>query len=592
MLDRIKQLLTPPIFEDDQKTQVASFLNAILWILLAAAISTLLSFVIFSDDIGTGVISLPIIIGVTLVSLGLMHRGYLKLPSLLVPLLILSVIDFSLYSGDGIRAYTNLVYFLIIVMAGLLLGLPGIIGFTLLIIASMVGLYIAEIQGIVVPELPTPVGTSNLIVLSIAIIMGAALLAVLINSFTTTLTRVRRNEHALAESNHQLQAIRASLEERVAARTRHLEIVATLNERLSAILDLNELLADLVNELKTRFGYYHVHIYLLDETHTHLVVAEGTGSAGAEMKARRHSIPLNTQTSLVVRAVRTGEVVRVDNVRQAEDWLPNSLLPDTYAEMAVPILLDQQIVGVLDVQEDEVAGLDENDAELLRSLANQVAVAIRNARLFAEVEAALAEARAAQQQYLEQSWGAIRATNQAARYLATGSTAPRVDEAKAKLMAAATEAALGQTEPALIAVGDTVSDGNDQRATVLVAPIKLQETIIGTLQMHPSDQPDGSSQPETWGAEDLALIGEILGQFSQAAENIRLTELNRRRAIQEQTIREITDKLRTASNLENLVAIATEALGKQLGATHARLDLGLGNSSGPSQNSRTQVTEK
>ena len=99
-----------------------------------------------------------------------------------------------------------------------------------------------------------------------------------------------------------------------------------------------------------------------------LVVAAGTGEAGAEMKAKGHSIRLDARTSLVARAARSGEIVRVDDVREAEDWLPNPLLPHTCSEMAVPIILEGGVVGVLDVQEDKIVGLDEGDANLLRSL--------------------------------------------------------------------------------------------------------------------------------------------------------------------------------------------------------------------------------
>jgi ABC-type sugar transport system substrate-binding protein len=93
-----------------------------------------------------------------------------------------------------------------------------------------------------------------------------------------------------------------------------------------------------------------------------------------------------------------------------EGWLPNPLLPETKAEISVPINLEDQVVGVLDVQADKVDSLDETDADILRSLANQVAVAIRNARQFAQVQAALAQAGELQRRYVEQSWDRTRVT--------------------------------------------------------------------------------------------------------------------------------------------------------------------------------------
>ncbi len=178
-------------------------------------------------------------------------------------------------------------------------------------------------------------------------------------------------------------------------RTERLEILATLSGNLNAALEMEKLLAEVVNQVKDNFGYYHAHIYLLDESNQNLVVAEGTGQAGAEMKRAGHSIPLNAPTSLVAQAARTGEIVTVDNVREAENWLPNPLLPDTYSEMAVPIGQKGEVIGVLDVQQNKVGGLDEGDANLLRSLANQVAIALNNARLFEQTLQAKKEAELA-----------------------------------------------------------------------------------------------------------------------------------------------------------------------------------------------------
>ncbi|MDM8529188.1 GAF domain-containing protein [Anaerolineales bacterium HSG24] len=181
-----------------------------------------------------------------------------------------------------------------------------------------------------------------------------------------------------------LRQTRDDLEDRQQAlrqQNKYLNSTAELSERLSAILNIDELLMELVNQLKAKFNYYHVHVYLLDESNNMLVMTAGTGTAGATMKEQGHAIALDT-TSIVVQAALSGEVVRIVNVHEIENWLPNPLLPDTHAELAVPIIREGQVVGVLDVQNEAVGGLDEGDATLLRSLVGHVAVALSNARLF------------------------------------------------------------------------------------------------------------------------------------------------------------------------------------------------------------------
>lgn len=353
----------------------------------------------------------------------------------------------------------------------------------------------------------------------------------------------------------QLRGLIDSLEDQVASRTRRLEIVAILSERLNAILNLQDLLQELVNQIQQTFGYYHAHIYLLDPDQENLVVAAGTGQAGTEMKARGHSIPVNAATSLVARAARTRQIVRVDNVREAEGWLPNPLLPDTYCEMAVPIVLDDRVVGVLDVQENEVSGLDEGDASLLRSLANQVAVAIRNARLFAGVETALAEARATQERYEQQAWDKVRQSHLKGEYHYQRPGAPAL--AETELIPQAAE--LGQI---------TIIDDRPEQAAVL-APIKLQDQVIGLIQLH-----ELGSQRE-WTEQDLDMIQAVADQAAQVAENIRLFGETQERASREQLMSQISDRMRRAPDLESLMQTAVSELSRVLGPARTFVRFGL-----------------
>lgn len=362
----------------------------------------------------------------------------------------------------------------------------------------------------------------------------------------------------------QLRDLVGQLEQRVTARTQRLEIVASLSERLNAILDLNELLAEVVNQVKDNFGYYHAHIYLLDEKGEKLVVAEGTGPAGAEMKVKGHAIRLDTPTSLVARAARTGEIVRVDNVREAKDWLPNPLLPNTYSEMAVPIISEGKVVGVLDVQQDRVAGLDDGDESLLRSLANQVSVEIRNARQFAEVEASLKEAREIQQRYIEQAWDRTRVTRKnmgRVRFSLGESTT--LSEG---LMVEAQQRALRYKKPEVVGLGN----GNDHHA--LIAPISLRDVVIGDLQLHEVDP------KREWTESEMALISAVIDQVAQAAENLRLLDETQERASREQLVSQISNKMRRAPDMDSLLKVAVAELSRALNPARTFVHMDLKNS--------------
>lgn len=184
------------------------------------------------------------------------------------------------------------------------------------------------------------------------------------------------------EMTSRLREFITTLEQRVADRTKALATSAEVSRHLAAILDPRQLVGDVVKEVRTAFDYYYAQIYLLDEAGENLVIAGGTGEAGASMLARGHSVPVGR--GLVGRAADTNVSVLVPDVSQEEGWLPNEMLPETKTEAAVPISVGDQVLGVLDVQHNLVNGLTAEDVILLESLAGQVAISLQNARSYEE----------------------------------------------------------------------------------------------------------------------------------------------------------------------------------------------------------------
>ncbi len=188
---------------------------------------------------------------------------------------------------------------------------------------------------------------------------------------------------------------RETLEQRVSARTKDLATVAEVGTATSTILETDKLLKEVVELTKERFGLYHSHIYLLDEKGESLVLTAGAGEPGRIMVSEGHSIPLSREQSLVaraarddadapakLRAAREGKGVTVNDVTQAPDFLPNPLLPDTRSELAVPMIVGGNVIGVFDVQSDQVGRFTDSDINIQTTLAAQVATSIQNVRSF------------------------------------------------------------------------------------------------------------------------------------------------------------------------------------------------------------------
>lgn len=175
--------------------------------------------------------------------------------------------------------------------------------------------------------------------------------------------------------------------------TNQLRTAADIARRLGAVLDPERLLEQLVEMMQSRFGLYHAHIYVLDEAQENLIIRAGSGEVGRVLQERGHRISLDAQRSLVARAVRTKQVVLVEDTSLESDFMPNPLLPQTRSEMAVPLVFGDEIIGVLDVQDDQPGRFRQTDQDTFTTLAGQVATALQNASLFEQVESNAQEAQ-------------------------------------------------------------------------------------------------------------------------------------------------------------------------------------------------------
>jgi signal transduction histidine kinase/DNA-binding LacI/PurR family transcriptional regulator/DNA-binding response OmpR family regulator len=168
-----------------------------------------------------------------------------------------------------------------------------------------------------------------------------------------------------------------------------LATVAEVSTVASTLLEGGKLLQTVVDLTKTSFGLAHVHIYLLNPAGDALVLVAGAGEVGQQLVAEGWSIPLSHESSLAAQAARTQRGGMVNNAQTALDRLPTHRLPNTQAELAVPLVVGAQVLGVLDVHADTVDRFTPDDLRIQSTLAAQVAVAIQNAWLYREA----AEAR-------------------------------------------------------------------------------------------------------------------------------------------------------------------------------------------------------
>ncbi len=182
----------------------------------------------------------------------------------------------------------------------------------------------------------------------------------------------------LEELQSVLQA-QAQLMKTIQRRNLQLETSNEFSRRISSTLALDDLLSQLVHLIRERLDFYYAHVYLLDPHENILTVYEGTGELGRIMKQNRHSRALNE--GIVGHVAATAQPYLSQDVSQCQYFRANPLLPNTRSELAVPLVVGERLIGVLDVQSEQVGGMTEDDLALLQSLGRQIGIAIENTRL-------------------------------------------------------------------------------------------------------------------------------------------------------------------------------------------------------------------
>lgn len=173
-------------------------------------------------------------------------------------------------------------------------------------------------------------------------------------------------------------------------RALELEAAAEIARDTASTLSLDALLSQIVNQLKDRFNFYHVSVFLLDDSKTWAVVRESTGEAGKEMKQRGHRLAVGSR-SITGTVTSTGQPYWVNDVRTTENYYNNPLLPETRSEIGIPLKLGEEVIGSLDIQSTLVNAFTPDEILVLQILADQIAVAIENARAYEIAQEAVEE---------------------------------------------------------------------------------------------------------------------------------------------------------------------------------------------------------
>ena len=321
------------------------------------------------------------------------------------------------------------------------------------------------------------------------------------------------------------------LEKRVAERTAgltqktdQLRAASYIARQTADVQDLSSILQIVVDLITNQFGYYHASIFLMNETGEQAILLAASSEGGKRMVERGHSIETGSQDIVGYVASQKRARIALDIGTDAF-FFNNPDLPMTRSEAALPLLIRNKVLGVLDIQSDQPQAFRAEDLDVLQTLADQVAVAIENARLLGESQAALLQLEAVSTLRTRDAWNH--------RLLGPG-------------------LAFTFTPLGIRAESDHSSNPGE---TALQAPITLRGQTIGSISLARKDNAH-------WSKFDEDLISEVSYQVGLAVDNLRLLEDAQQRARQEQTVGELATRFSQALDIDSLLQTAARELGQ------------------------------
>jgi GAF domain-containing protein len=543
MLTRIRQWLAPPIFEgDEDKTRTARLLNIVLWAELVAML--LVTFLIpFSEDVLVGAVAVGLITLQAVIMLFLMRAGYVQLAAGLFTLSLWLTQTGLVFVSGGIRSPMLVGYAVPVCMAGLFLGGRMAVVLTGLSIAAGVGVYYAELNGLlpaaVIPITPMAALGS----LFGNMFMVAALLYLATQNTDEALDRARRNAAELEDERAHLEEAVVERTRDLSRRARYLETTAAIAGDTASVLDVQTLLSRAVDLITEQFGFYHTGLFLLDLAREWAVLRAASSEGGQRMLARGHR--LQPGSGIVGRVVEQGTHRIALDVGTDAAFFDNPDLPDTRSEMALPLRARGEIIGVLDVQSTQPAAFSDEDVVVLQTLADQVALAISNARLFRQAQESLEAERRAYGELSREAWRELVRAQVDLGVLRDERGISHLRDAEAKQ-------ALGN--------GD---DGTEN----LVVPIRVRGGTIGEINAH---RPGSAGE---WTAEEVALLQALVEQLGLALDGARLHQDTQRRAAQERMLGEVTARMRETLDVDEVLRTAVRQMRESLGIAEVEVHL-------------------
>jgi GAF domain-containing protein len=374
--------------------------------------------------------------------------------------------------------------------------------------------------------------------------IGPFAAVVIISALATVTSFLRERDIATIEKQaEELNRYSRSLE----ADARNIVTTAEVGQAITATRDLDQLLKQVVDLIVERFSdVYHAQVFLIDDEQQ-AVLRESTGEAGKQLLARHHRLAVGSQ-SVIGRVTDNGQPVVVSDTDLDPTHRRNELLPNTRSEMALPLNAAGRVIGALDIQSTTANVFRESDVRVFQTMADQLAVAIENARLFQRAQRDLEEIELLNRRLTGEGW-----TNyQRSRGMVAGGY----------------EATASGVRPLPSGLEE---DRQTAGEATLRMPLMVRGESVGVLDVK-------SRNGESPSAEVQAILEAVAERVALALDSTRLSEGALRQAEREQVLGHISAELQTTTDLDVILRVAareaSRAMGTSRGFVHLIMEYG------------------
>jgi GAF domain-containing protein len=559
----IRKFFNPPHFEKDEDDFRAKFINNFAWIaIFLLFIGTLSDGLVFRNS--TTDLVLITLIGIQVVALYLLRKGKIGISGFVIVALGWIGLTYQAYNVAGVGDVVIIAYIAVALLASIVLGLWSGAIVILISIGAIWTLALLEVNDVITPAASRPIDFAR--DLSIVFLIITVLIYFSTNSLMDAISRANKSEAGLRDTNRELQKLNQSLEDRVTSRTAELELANQRNEKrarqfeaiaqVARATTLNEeldtLLPRLVALVSEQFGFYHTGIFLMDEKREYAVLRAANSEGGRQMLARGHKLKVG-QIGMVGFVSAMGKPRIALDVGIDAVYFDNPDLPNTHSEMALPLRVADEVVGVLDIQSTEPNAFQEDDIETLSTLADQVAIAIQNARTYESMQELFKEAQKVSGTYLGDAWRVLQTEETMLGYRVTGN---EINPLTRPLTSMHVKKAVGEKL--------TVTESGQN--AVLAVPIRLRDEVIGVVDIRTRSEHE-------WDEDEVDIAEAVAERLSLALETSLLLKSTQRRAEIERITADISGKIGATTQFDSILRTAAEELSRVLGGSEVLVQI-------------------